>query len=91
LVLKQTFKALPYNNLTHGEWIRHLDVKTDADLQQHNQCLIYHEKGTRGKIKTVEPTWTDIENVPLSVARQGPPLKLLGITPLISIQFCFVT
>jgi len=26
--------------------------------------------------------------VPLSVARQGPPLKLLVITPLISIQKC---
>ena len=61
LVLKQTFKQLPYNNLKHGEWIRHLDVKTDADLQEHNQCLIYHEKGTRGKLKTVETTWTDIE------------------------------
>jgi hypothetical protein len=61
LVLKQIFKQLPYNNLKHGEWIRHLDVKTDADLQEHNQCLIYHEKGTRGKLKTVETTWTDIE------------------------------
>jgi len=29
--------------------------------------------------------------MPLSVARQGPPLKLLGITPLISIQFCLLT
>jgi hypothetical protein len=75
LVLKQIFKEQTRNNLQHGVWIRHLDVKTDADLQQHNHCLIYHEKGTRGKIKTVETTWTDIEKVPLSVARQGPPLK----------------
>ena len=60
LVIKQIFKALPYNKLTHSEWIRHFDVKTDADLREHNQCLIYHEKGTRGKIKTVETTWTDI-------------------------------
>ena len=61
LVLKQVFKSLPYNNLKHGEWIRHLDVKTDADLIEHGKCLIYHEKGTRGKLKTVETTWTDIE------------------------------
>ena len=59
--LKQTFKTLPYNNLKHGEWIRHLDVKTDHDVNEHNKCLIYHEKGTRGKLKTVETTWTDIE------------------------------
>jgi hypothetical protein len=60
LVIKEIFKALPYNDLKHGEWIRHLDVKTADDLKQHNKCLIYHEKGTRGKIKTVETTWTDI-------------------------------
>ena len=58
--IKQFFNGLPYNDLKHGEWIRHFDVKTEADLQQHNHCLIYHEKGTRGKIKTVETTWTDI-------------------------------
>ena len=75
LVLKQTFKALPYNKLTHGEWIRHLDVKTDDDVSEHNKCLIYHEKGSRGKNKTVDTTWKDIEKVPLSVARLGPPLK----------------
>jgi len=60
LVLKQTFKELPYNNLKHGEWIRHYDVKTDDDIKQHNQCLIYHEKGTRGKNKVVQVQWTDI-------------------------------
>lgn len=60
LVLKQTFQGLDYNDLKHGEWIRHLDVKTDADLQQHNQCLIYHEKGTRGKTKGIKIEWTDI-------------------------------
>ena len=57
LVLKQTFKALPYNNLTHGEWIRHLDVKTDYDVNEHNKCLIYHEKGTRGKGKGISISW----------------------------------
>ena len=58
--IKQFFNGLPYNELKHGEWIRPLDDKTEADLQQHNYCLIYHEKGTRGKIKTVETAWTDI-------------------------------
>jgi hypothetical protein len=61
LCIKQFFNGLPYNTLTHGEWIRHSDVKTEADLQQHNNCLIYHEKGTRGKHKTVETTWIDIK------------------------------
>ena len=60
LVIKQTFGSLSYNNLTHNEWIRHLDVKTADDLNEHNKCLIYHEKGTRGKNKPVETTWTDI-------------------------------
>ena len=60
-VIKQIFGSLPYTELHSGEWIRHLDVKTDDDLHQHNQCLIYHEKGTRGKNKTVGTTWTDIE------------------------------
>ena len=60
-VIKQFFKELPYVELQNGEWIRHYDVKTDEDLKQHNQCLIYHEKGTRGKNKKVEITWTDIE------------------------------
>ena len=36
------------------------DVKTEEDVKQHNKCLIYHEKGTRGKNKPVETTWTDI-------------------------------
>jgi len=61
LVIKQMFKALPYNNLKHCEWIRHLDVKTEHDLEQHNQCLIYHEKGTRGKNNGIQVQWTDIE------------------------------
>jgi len=60
LVLKEVFGGLPYNNLTHGEWIRHHDVKTDADIDQHNKCLIYHEKGTRGKGKGINVRWTDI-------------------------------
>ena len=61
LVIKKTFNSLPYNNLKHEEWIRHFDNRTDIDAEKHNQCLIYHEKGTRGKLKTVETTWTDIE------------------------------
>ena len=61
LVIKETFKSLPYNKLKHEEWIRHFDNRTEIDSKKHNQCLIYHEKGTRGKVKTVETTWTDIE------------------------------
>lgn len=61
LVIKETFKSLPYNKLKHEEWIRHFDNRTDIDSKKHNQCLIYHEKGTRGKIKTVETAWTDIK------------------------------
>ena len=60
LVLKQTFKQLPYNNLKHSEWIRHLDVKTVTDMAEHGKCLIYHEKGTRGKGKGLKIQWTDI-------------------------------
>ena len=60
LVIKEIFKTLPYNNLKHEEWIRHFDNRTESDAKKHNQCLIYHEKGTRGKLKTVETTWTDI-------------------------------
>ena len=60
LVIKETFKSLPYNKLKHQEWIRHFDNRTDIDAKKHNQCLIYHEKGKRGKIKTVETAWTDI-------------------------------
>lgn len=61
LVIKRTFKTLPYNKLEQGEWIRHLNVKTDADLRKHNKCLIYHEKGTRGKDKRTGTEWTDIK------------------------------
>ena len=60
LIIKQTFKALSYNNLTHCEWIRHLDVKTDYDVNEHSKCLIYHEKGTRGKEKGISISWNHI-------------------------------
>tara|TARA_Y100000592_G_C5469993_1_gene318886 strand:- start:849 stop:1556 length:708 start_codon:yes stop_codon:yes gene_type:complete len=60
-VLKQIFKHMPYNNLANGEWIRHRDVKTNKDAAEHNKCLIYHEKGTRGKGKGIRIEWTDIE------------------------------
>ena len=59
-VLKSVFGTLPYTELTNGEWIRHFDVKTENDRKEHERCLIYHEKGTRGKNKPVETTWTDI-------------------------------
>ena len=51
LVIKQVFKKLPFNILTHGEWIRHLDVKTDTDMAEHGKCLIYHEKDAGAKRK----------------------------------------
>ena len=61
LVIKYIFGQEIYNDLRHGEWIRHFDVKTKADLLKHNKCLIYHEKGTRGKFKGLKVEWTDIE------------------------------
>jgi len=60
LVIKEVFKKLPFNILTHGEWIRHLDVKTKDDIAEHGKCLIYHEKGCRGKEKGLQTQWTDI-------------------------------
>ena len=60
LVIKQIFHGLPYKTLKHEEWIRHHDAKTDSDIKKHNQCLIYHEKGTRGKHKGDQVKWTDI-------------------------------
>jgi len=59
-VIKAVFGALPYTELPMGEWIRHYDVKSEADKRAHENCLVYHEKGTRGKNKPVETTWTDI-------------------------------
>ena len=60
LVIKQVFEKLPFNILTHGEWIRHRDVKTKKDVVYHAKCLIYHEKGCRGKGKGLQTQWTDI-------------------------------
>ena len=67
LVIKEVFSKFHYNNLTHRQWIRHLDNRTNADHVQHNKCLIYHEKGTRGKGKGIKVQWqnvieTDIES-----------------------------
>ena len=59
-VIKQVFGGLPYTELTGGEWIRHLDVKTEQDRAEHLQCLVYHEKGCRGKEKGAQVQWTDI-------------------------------
>lgn len=60
LVIKEVFGKFHYNNLIHRQWIRHHDVKTEHDLELHNKCLIYHEKGTRGKNKGMKVEWTDI-------------------------------
>ena len=59
-VIKQVFGVLPYTELTSGEWIRHLDVKTEQDRGEHLKCLVYHEKGCRGKEKGEQVQWTDI-------------------------------
>ena len=59
-VIKEIFSKYSYNRLQHRVWIRHLDVKTKQDLSHHNKCLIYHEKGTRGKGKGIKVSWTDI-------------------------------
>ena len=61
-VIKEIFGRLPYTELKNGEWIRHWDVKTQKDIKEHNSCLVYHEKGTRGKNKPIKITWTDIQN-----------------------------
>ena len=59
-VIKQFFGGLPYTELANGEWIRHRDVKTEQDKIEHLQCLVYHEKGCRGKDKGAQVQWTDI-------------------------------
>ena len=50
-ILKEVYQTYYYLD---ESWIRHYDVKDDADRLLHSKCLIYHEKGRRGKIK-----WTD--------------------------------
>ena len=45
----------------NGTWMRHKNVKGAEDKKLHDECIIYHEKGTRGKLKPVEMSWTDIE------------------------------
>ena len=59
-VLNEVFGTLPNNDLKHGEWIRHLDVKSEEDIAEHGKCVIYHEKGCRGKGNGVKTQWTDI-------------------------------
>ena len=59
-VIKKIFAELSYNELTHGEWIRHWDVKSTNDQQLHDKCLVYHQKGCRGKEQGKRIEWTDI-------------------------------
>ena len=47
-ILKEIYQT--YTKLDKS-WIRHYDVKDDTDKLHHSQCLIYHTKGTRGKIE----------------------------------------
>ena len=76
IVLKKIFGDIrDTTDLANNEWIRHYDVKQYKDEKAHRRCLVYHEKGVRGKNRTVDTTWKNMDKVPLSVARQGPPLK----------------
>tara|TARA_X000000950_G_C13694226_1_gene569399 strand:- start:382 stop:678 length:297 start_codon:yes stop_codon:yes gene_type:complete len=59
-VIKKIFAELSYNELTHGEWIRHWDVKSANDQELHDKCLVYHQKGCRGKDQGKRIEWTDI-------------------------------
>jgi len=61
-VLKKIFgNRQDITDLHNGTWIRHYDVKTSEDVKSHERCLVYHEKGTRGKMKDVNTAWTDIK------------------------------
>lgn len=48
-------------DLKHGKWIRHWDIKEQTDIEAHAECIIYHAKGSRGKINPVGVKWTDIK------------------------------
>ena len=50
-ILKEVYQTYTYLD---ESWIRHWDTKTDEHIKEQNRCLIYHEKGSRGKIG-----WTD--------------------------------
>ncbi len=59
-VIKKIFGKISYKELTHGEWIRHWDVKSAVDQELHDKCLVYHQKGCRGKDQGRKIEWTDI-------------------------------
>lgn len=46
--LKFSFATTPKTNLDN-KWIRHQDIKSKSDMCLHNQCMVFHAKGTRGK------------------------------------------
>lgn len=48
LAIKQAFGGADVTNLNEM-WIRHQDIKTEKDAEQHGRCLVFHAKGTRGK------------------------------------------
>ena len=50
-ILTEVYQTYTYLD---ESWIRHWDTKTDEQIKEQNRCLIYHEKGNRGKIG-----WTD--------------------------------
>jgi hypothetical protein len=60
LAIKKVFGNNLDINILDQHWIRHEDVKSPRHLAEHQSCLIYHEKGTRGKQKGIQIEWTDI-------------------------------
>ena len=52
-ILKEVYETMgkyqTYTKLSKS-WIRHYDIKSDADKLHHSKCLIFHTKGTRGKL-----------------------------------------
>ena len=59
--IKNVFGDKQNLNILGNRWIRHHDAKTPEAIAAHNWCLIYHEKGMRGKDKGPKVKWTDIE------------------------------
>ena len=60
LAIKKMFGKNNELNILGQRWIRHLDVKTPRHLQEHLSCLVYHEKGTRGKGKGIQVQWAEV-------------------------------
>lgn len=59
--IKNIFGDKQNLNILGNRWVRHHDAKTPEAIAAHHWCLIYHEKGVRGKDKGPKVKWTDIE------------------------------